>query len=140
MNILSAFATVFLVCLSGCASQAPSASALAERAGADREALVARLELTDEQIAQVESIIEAANQQRMVLLRSVREEAEGRPDPAALSALRDEMSEIDQAERERLAEFLTPDQLAAYDEYREQMRADRQARRREQMRTRFRNQ
>lgn len=139
MSTLHAFSAVLLVCLSACASQEAPDSAAVERAEINREALIARLDLTDEQVEEVVPIIEAASQQRLAILRSVREEADGRPDRGALSALRTEMDQIDRAERERLAQFLTPDQLSAYDEYREEVRAKRQERRREQMRKRFRD-
>jgi Spy/CpxP family protein refolding chaperone len=92
------------------------------------DSLVAELQLTGEQEPRVRSILEASYRERVELARELREIRDGgagrRAKIRQMRDLRDRMDEHRDETRQQLAEVLTEAQLATYDRWVEERRAE----------------
>ncbi len=120
---------VFLASLpaAGAQEQEDRAAQLEERVAEARQ----RLELTDEQVAQMEPIIESGIEARLLVLEEYGIDPEARASGAQgklrlrqKRALAKELNEINAEVRDEMSEILTDEQLAEYEKIQEERRAE----------------
>lgn len=115
----------FALTVSGCATETNGA-----RAGGGRGAppeppwpevyeIISTLELEPDQLPAVRAVLEEAEEAREGLQAETMSQMDGgRPDPSAMSTMRDRMDEINEDVEDQLSELLTDEQM---DDYRQLM-------------------